>query len=602
MSKKYDFCGWATKNNLKCADGRTIVKDAFKDCDGLTVPLVWMHMHDEPSNVIGHALLENRKDGVYTYGSFNNTEKGIECKELVAHGDITKLSIFANKLVQKGGDVLHGIIREVSLVYSGANPGAVIENPILAHSDDDEEDLTAAVIYTGEDISLMHSDDGDENIDDEDLDSDEEDDEVDEVKEKKTPEEIFDSMNEEQQELVSALVGMALNDENDEDEEDDQYIDDEETDDDNDEEDNPEMKHNMFDANSNGGELKHVDIEGFAKAVFADTKKLGSFRDAFMMHADTYGLKAHPTSPYGVEIDALFPDPKALNNEPDWIKRDTEWVSAFMGAVRHTPFSRVKMLHADLTDDEARARGYYKTKLKKEEVFTLLKRSVDPQTIYKKQKMDRDDVVDITSFDVVAWLRKEMRMMLEEEIARACLISDGRSPASEDKISEDHVKSIMNDAELYTITVNVDMTGMTTDDEKTKAIIKNIIKARKQYKGSGNPIFFTTEDQLTDMLLLEDGIGHDLYPTVERLATKLRVSRVVTVPVMEGVKTKNDKDLVGIIVNPRDYTIGADKGGAITAFDDFDIDYNQMKYLIETRLSGALTKPFSAMVIEKTTA
>ena len=603
---------------------------AFKDCDGKVVPLVWMHQHNDPLNTLGHALLEARPEGMYAYGFFNETERAIAAKKQVAHRDITRLSIWANDLKQRDGDVFHGDIKEVSLVLAGANPGAVIENPILAHTE--EEDLETAIIYSGEDIEsdkneekqMKHKtpDDIFETFSDdqkdllhaivaeiaEDVDEDEEEYEID----PEAAAEIYDTMNDEQKELFDAVVGAALaeaydeeDDEDDEEDDPDLYdeADEENEDDENpDDEEEPEVKHNLFDKKNDTLAHKDIDIEGFATAVFNDVKKYGTFKDAFLAHADTYGLKAHPTSPYGVEIDALFPDLKALNNEPDWIKRDTDWVSVFMGAVHRVPFSRVKMLHADLTDDEARARGYYKTKLKKEEVFTLLKRSVDPQTIYKKQKMDRDDVVDITSFDVVAWLRKEMRMMLEEEIARACLISDGRSPASDDKISEDHVISIMNDAELYTITVPVTYTAGMTDDEKGKAMIKAIIKARKNYKGSGNPIMFTTEDQLTDFLLMEDGIGHALFDTQEKLATKLRVSRIVTVPVMEGQKTKSGADLAAIIVNPRDYTIGADKGGAITSFEDFDIDFNQQKYLIETRLSGAMTKPFGAMVIETTTA
>lgn len=625
---KPDFSGWATKHNIRCRDGRTIMDGAFKDCDGKIVPLVWMHQHNDPFNVLGHALLEARPEGIYTYGFFNDTERAIDAKKQVAHRDITRLSIWANNLKQRDGDVFHGDIKEVSLVLAGANPGAVIENPILAHTE--EEDLETAIIYSGEDIKheeneekqMKHKTPDDifetfnddqkellhalvEEITAEEVDEDEEID-VDEAAR------IYESMNEEQQELFDAVVGAAvaeiIDNEEEDDEEEDQDLyeeEDDEADDTEDEDENneeePEVKHNLFDKKSNTIAHTDIDIEGFAKAVFADTKKYGTFKDAFLAHADTYGLKAHPTSPYGVEIDALFPDLKAVNNEPTWIRRDADWVSVFMGAVHRVPFARIKMLHADLTDDEARARGYYKTKLKKEEVFTLLKRSIDPQTVYKKQKMDRDDVVDITTFDVVAWLRKEMRMMLEEEIARACLIGDGRNPASDDKISEDHIKPVMNDAELYTITVPVAYTASMTDDEKGKMLIKAVIKARKNYKGSGNPIMFTTEDQLTDLLLMEDGIGHALYETTEKLATKLRVSRIVTVPVMEGQKTKSGADLAAVIVNPKDYTIGADKGGAITGFDDFDIDYNQMKYLIETRISGALTVPFSAMVIETTT-
>ena len=648
---KYDFSGWATRNGLKCSDGRTIMRDAFKDNDGQTVPLVWNHQHNEPYNVLGHALLENRNEGVYTYCSFNDTEQGNNARELVEHGDVSALSIYANKLKQNGGNVLHGAIREVSLVLAGANPGAFIDN-VLTHGEEADD---AAVIYTGENIELAHAD-GDERTvgdvldsmteeqrnvvfaliariagesnDDEEMEHSDVYDRLDGVLESlsddqaetilpildflssdemshadddfdiddDTVEEVFDSLNDEQKEVIFKVIDDLTEDDDDDDYEEDY--------DDYDEEDSEDMKHNVFDNDRDTrNTLSHADMQ----VILADAKRCGSLRDAVLQHMedgvlshaiDTTGMTtATGKQQYGFnDPDMLFPDYKSLNNPPEWIKRDTTWVATVMNGVHHTPFSRIKSMYANITEDEARAKGYLKGHQKKEEVFTTLKRTTDPQTVYKKQKLDRDDIIDITDFDVVAWIKAEMRVMLDEEIARAILIGDGRPSDSEDKIQEAHVRPIATDVPLFNIKVNVDESGAATSSDKAKLFIDSVIRARKNYKGSGNPTLFTTEDQLTECLLIEDGIGHKLYKSEAELATTLRVSRIVTVEVMEGQKV-DGKDLMGIIVNLADYNVGADKGGAISMFDDFDIDYNQQKYLIETRLSGALTKPYSAMTI-----
>ena len=578
MERDYDFSGWATRNDIRCADGRTIRRDAFKDDDGKIVPLVWMHGHGDVSNVLGHALLENRPEGVYTYGWFNDTPQAQDAKTAVAHRDIDHLSIYANKLKQKkGGDVLHGSIKEVSLVLAGANPGAFIDVPTLAHSDEEFDDYDAT-IYTDEELELAH------------VEKDEEEDEEQEAAKEekkvagkeKTVKDVFDSLTEEQKNVVYFMIGQALEDakggsgakadEEDDVEHYDMYG-------------GYDMKHNVFDMEESSGAntLTHADME----VILKDAKKQGSLSESVLAHAEDYGIDG---------IEWLFPEDRNLNNTPEWIKRDTEWVQTVMGAVHHTPFSRVKSQFANITEDEARARGYIKGKLKKEEVFSLLKRATTPQTVYKKQKMDRDDIIDITDFDVVAWIKGEMRMMLNEELARAFLIGDGRLASDDDKISEDHVRPIANDADLFTIKKAVTFGENATEDDKAKAVIRAAVKARKDYKGSGNPTLFTTEDWLTDMLLLEDDIGHKLYKTEQELATAMRVSKIVTVPVMEGHQV-GGKNLIGIIVNLADYNVGADKGGAINMFEDFDIDYNQEKYLIETRCSGALVKPYSAIVL-----
>lgn len=582
--KKYDFSGWATRNDLRCSDGRTIRKDAFKINDGQIVPLVWQHQHNSPDNVLGHALLENREEGVYMYGSFNDTPKAQHAKALVEHGDVSSLSIYANKLQQKGGDVLHGVIREVSLVLSGANPGAYIEFPVLEHSGEEIED--EALIYTGEEISLCHEDSMEEAKED----SKPEASIKEEKKEmaEKTVKDVFDELTEEQKKVVYFMIGQALEDAKNEggtaskDEAKHSAYDD-----------GGDMRYNVFDGdNYEENTLSHADME----TIIKDGKKYGSLKESFLAHAEEYGIE---------NIEYLFPDAKAMTNAPDFIKRQDEWVDKFLNGTHHTPFSRIKSVHADITEDEARAKGYIKGKLKKEEVFSLLKRVTTPTTIYKKQKLDRDDVVDITDFDVVSWLKTEMRMMLNEEIARAALISDGRSSSSDDKINELNIRPIYTDDDLYTIKVTVPVAAAATDDDKAKAFIKAALKARKNFRGSGSPILFTTEDMLSSMLLLTDEVGRDLYENKEKLAQKLRVRDIVTVEPMEGVTRSVDgvtHTLAAIVVNPADYNIGADKGGAINMFDDFDIDYNQQKYLIETRCSGALTKPFSAMAIEFTPA
>ena len=563
---KFDFSGWATKVNLKCSDGRTIMKDAFKDNDGKSVPLVWNHQHNDPSNVLGHALLQNRDEGVYAYCTFNDSEAGKTGKLLVQHGDVCALSIWANQLKQNLNNVVHGNIREVSLVLAGANPGAFIDSIIMHGQESDEE----AIIYTGEDIVLSHGDD-------------KEDKKVEETEKKietgkeETVADVFNTLSEKQKNVVYAIIGQAL--------EEGEGPDDEEE-----SEGGKEMKHNVFDQT----EEKQDDVlsHDAMNTIISDGKRFGSLKESFLAHADEYGIK---------QIDYLFPEVKSLNNPPEFIKRETDWVSKVMNGVHRTPFSRIKSSFADITADEARAKGYIKGNLKKEEVFTLLKRSTTPTTIYKKQKLDRDDIIDITDFDVVAWLKSEMRMMLNEEIARAILIGDGRLSSSDDKINEQNIRPIASDAELYSVRVPVTVAASATTDDKAKAMIRAAVKARKEYKGSGNPTFFTTEDWLTDALLLEDTMGHRLYKNESDVAAAMRVSNIVTVPVMEGAKGPNGGDLIGIIVNLNDYNVGADKGGAINMFDDFDIDYNQQKYLIETRCSGALTKPYSALVLELAT-
>jgi len=593
MGSTYDFSGWATRNDVKCADGRTIRRDSFIEDDGQIVPLVWQHDHDTPLNVLGHALLENRAEGVYAYGKFNNTDAGIQAKELVHCGDITSLSIYANKLRQSStGDVLHGRIREVSLVLTGANPEAKIDHLTITHAADSEED--EAIIYSGEEITLEdtadeveHSEPEEETL--------EHKEEANMAKDEKTIGEVFNTLTDEQKVAAYAVIAMAI-----------EEFKDGNTAAHSDEGGNDDMKYNAFDDDS---KLENTDVLSHAEqGEIIGMAKSGktSLKETFLAHYEegAYGIQANGEGTYG--IDMLFPDAKSLNNPPDWIKRDTDWVTKVMSGVHHTPFSRIKSQFADIRDDEARAKGYLKTHKKKEEVFTLLKRTTDPQTIYKKQKLDRDDVIDITDFDVVAWIKSEMRLMLDEEIARAVLVGDGRQTDSEDHISHSHVRPIWTDDPLYTIKKMVAVDHGATAPVIADAVIDAVIRARKDYKGSGNPTFFTTADFLTDMLLLKDGMGRRLYNTVSELATALRVRDIVEVPVMEGLTRvvnegeANEKSypLVGIIVNLQDYNIGADKGGAINLFDDFDIDYNQMKYLIETRISGALIKPFSAIAIE----
>lgn len=586
-----DFSGWATRNDLKCSDGRVIRRDAFKHDDGIKVPLVWNHQHNDPRNVLGHAWLENRPEGVYTYGFFNDSESGEIGKILVKHGDICALSIYANQLQQRGCDVLHGEIREVSLVHAGANPGAFIDS-MLKHGENSDDE---AIIYTGMPLYLSHSDadkqedkadDGEKKETSEKKDDPEKKTDSDE---EKTVADVINSMTEEQKNVMYAMIGQAM---------DDQGESDPESEDNNDDDSKGgtnTMKHNVFDkddrqkenvlVHSDGSEVSSEEIS----TIFGDIKRYGSLKDSVLAH--------------GIDnVDYLFPDTQTLANTPEFIQRDTGWVKKVMSGVHHTPFSRIKSIFADITEDDARAKGYFKGKLKKEEVFGLLKRTTTPTTVYKKQKMDRDDVVDITDFDVVVWLKSEMRMMLDEELARAYLIGDGRLASSDDKINEQNIRPILKDEELYTIQATVSVQSSATEDDKAREFIRTAIKARKNYKGSGQPTLYTTEDILTDCLLLTDTTGRDLYTDVAQLAKKLRVKEIVTVPVMEGVNGKNGGALMGIIVNLADYNVGADRGGAVNMFDDFDIDYNQQKYLIETRCSGALIKPYSAIALELSTA
>ena len=574
---KYDFSGWATKNNIKCSDGRTILRDAFKHNDGQTVPLVWNHQHNESANVLGHAVLENREEGVYAYCTFNDTEAGKNAKLLVEHGDVTALSIYANKLKQNGSNVMHGTIREVSLVLAGANPGAFIDS-IIRHGEFCEDE---AVIYTGENLSLEHADQKPSDKEDKAGEDDKGDGKV-EGNKQKTIKDVVDSMSEEQKNVLYALVGQALEGK----EMAQSAIEENNNIEDGGEQ---EMKHNVFEGKEtdNKDVLSHDAME----TIFKDAKRYGSLKESFLAHAENYGIK---------DIEWLFPDAKNVNMPPDFIKRDDSYVQKVMRGVHHVPFSRIKSMHADITADQARAKGYIKGKLKKEEVFTLLKRTTSPTTIYKKQKLDRDDVIDITDFDVVAWLKMEMRMMLDEEIARAILVGDGRLSSDDDKINEMCIRPIATDADLYCVKAKVSVAAAATEDEIAKAFIRTVIKSRKEYKGSGSPTLFTTEDILTNCLLLEDKNGRIIYDTVEKLATALRVKEIVTVEVMEGAKTKveeQEKPLMALMVNLVDYYVGADKGGAVNMFDDFDIDYNQQKYLMETRCSGALVKPYSAIAV-----
>ena len=590
----YDFSGWATRNDLKCSDGRIIRKDAFKHNDGMTVPLVWNHDHTDPTRVIGHALLENRDEGVYAYGSFNSTDLGQRAKIYVEHGDITAMSIYANQLQQQGPNVMHGSIREVSLVLAGANPGAYIEN-VIKHGD--EPDSEEARIYTGMEIELYHADTsmkkeeekpkkGEETM------AEETKKEVKEPETKETPKvktvgEIIDTMTDEQKNAVYAIIGQMkqdMEDEADDDVEDD--MEDQMEEDEKSKGGSKTMKHNCFDQEErmDNTTLSHAE----QLEILEDAKRCGSLKEAVLAH--------------GIEkIDVMFPDAQTISNEPEFIKRDTTWVTDVLGAVRHTPFSRIKTIFADITADEARAKGYVKGNLKLEEVFKMLKRVTNPTTIYKKQKLDRDDVLDIKDFNILPWMKGELRMMLDEELARAILVGDGRTELSTDKIKEDCIRPIWTDADLYTVKTKVEVSDTATAEEKAKAFIKACVKSRKEYKGSGNPVMFMPEDIMTDCLLIEDKNGRIIYDSEMKLASALRVRKIVPVPVMEGLtRTVEDKThtLAGIYVNLADYNVGTDMGGEVNMFDDFDIDYNQMKYLIETRCSGALTKPYAAVALE----
>ena len=569
-TQKWDFSGWATRNDLHCSDGRTIRRDAFKDCDGKTVPIFWNHQHDSVDNVLGNGLLENRSEGVYFYGAFNDDEEGVKARKRVQHGDIRSLSIMANQLKQIGSDVIHGIIREVSLVPAGANPGAFIDT-VMEHG---EEVGDAMIIGYDENLVVYHADELDDTNP---KDTSKEDD--------KTLEDIIASMSDDQKTVMYGLVGEALG-----------LNPEDETLEQSEKLGGNDMKFNVFENRDKGrvktGVLMHSDgsevtVDEISE-IFKDAKRLGSLKDAVLQH----GID---------QVDYLFPDDRTITTQPTFIQRDMGWVTDVMNSVHHTPFARVKSVFADITEDDARAKGYIKGKMKKEEFFGLIKRRTEPTTVYKKQKMDRDDMIDITDFDIAAWLKTEMRMMLNEELARAYLIGDGRPASSDDHINDQNIRPVAFDDDLFTVHADIEVASSATDDDKAKAIIRGVIKNRKLYRGSGNPVMYTTEDVLTDMLLLEDTLGHSLYADETALARKMRVSKIVTVPVMENVTGKNGNPLIAVVVNMRDYNVGGDRGGAVNMFDDFDIDYNQQKYLIETRCSGALTVPYSAMAFEMKT-
>lgn len=591
MNKDYDFGGWATRNNIKCSDGRTILKDAFKQNDGQKVPLVWNHQHNDPSEVLGHALLENRAEGVYAYCKFNNTESGQTAKSLVANGDVDKLSIYANRLKTHMNNVMHGCIREVSLVLAGANPGAFIDT-VISHGEDAEAE-EEGTIYTDEHIDIIeHNDDkndkkGETDMEDENKKVDEE---KKEENNEKTIQEVFETLNEEQKNAVYAIVGQALehNDNSEDDSED--------SSENNNDEGEEDMKHNVFDNDKNNDEvLQHSEI--LASAI-QDAKKYGSLKESVIEHAAINNI---------TDIGKLFPDATALNKEPIMIEKDQTWVGKIINTIKHTPFSRVKVTMGKMTEPQARAKGYIKGNKKTNIQMAALNRIVTPTTVYIKNEIDRDDVIDITDFDVVAWQKREMRKELDKELALAALLGDGRDISDNDKINEQNIIPIIKDVDTftikYTITEGVDYkqanNSASNNDSFTKGIIRAAIRSRKEYKGSGSPTFFTTEDYLTDMLLIEDQNGRRIYESLAQLALALRVKEIVTIPEMEQ---EAYKDIVGVIVNMADYTMGADKGGSVNMFDDFDIDYNQMKYLMETRCSGALTVPYSAIVLKKTVA
>lgn len=582
----YDFSGWATRNNIECSDGRTIMKDAFKDNDGQKVPLVWNHQHDDPNEVLGHALLENRNEGVYAYCKFNDTESGQTAKSLVVNGDVDKLSIYANKLKSNMGQVVHGCIREVSLVLAGANPGAYIDS-VVVHADgaEDEEEGT---IYTDEQISVNveHSEEKSEEKEETKMNDNSEIKHAEAETEEKTVQEVFDTLTDEQKDVVYAIIGEAVeeakNDAGDEDE--------------GEEEGEENMKHNVFDNDNNREDvLAHSE---FVKAAIADAKKYGSMRESFIAHAEEEGLEWNENN----DFSPLFPDATNVNREPIMVEKDNSWVAKVMAQVKHSPFSRVKNTLGRMDESTARAKGYIKGSKKANIQMAVLNRVTTPTTVYIKNDIDRDDVIDITDFDVVAWQKKEMRKQLDKELALAMLLGDGRDVSDQYKINEQNIRPVVSDDDLYTIkyvvTEGVDYNNAgnshSENDSVAKGIIRAALKARKNYKGSGRPTFYTTEDCLTDMLLIEDQNGRVIYDSIDKLATALRVSEIVTIPEMES-----RTDIYGIIVNLNDYTAGADKGGSVNMFDDFDIDYNQMKYLMETRMSGALTQPYSAIVLKK---
>ena len=630
MAKSYDCSGWATKANMLCSDGRTIRKNAFEECDGKTVPVVWNHEHNDPNAVLGHAVLENRDNGVYAYISFNNTEAGQNAKTLVQHKDIDRLSIWANKLKQMGGDVIHGVIREVSLVLAGANPGAVIDS-VIAHGDSTDEE---AIIRCGEYIEfsdeLAHSDGGTKGETEVGTDNKEQKPAA-KKNDEKTVADVFNTLTEEQKTVVYAMIGQALEDAgagtDNEDKGEVKHAASEDNSSDSDETvadvfntltdkqktvvyamigqaledagvDTDDVEHseegetdfmkcNVFDKETNTQDQEILTHSEFQE-IIGEARRRGSLKDAFLEHGIT-------------DIDTLFPDAQTIDKTPGFIQRDNGWVAGVMAAVHKTPFSRVKSIFADITEDEARAKGYIKGKQKKDEVFKMLKRVTTPVTVYKKQSLDRDDMLDITDFEMIPWLKQEMRMMLDEELARAYLFGDGRSTSAEDKINEQNIRPVWTDDDVYTVKSEIAITKATTAEEKAQAFIKACIKSRKAYKGSGNPTMYMSEDMLTDCLLLEDKTGRVIYDTVEKLATRLRVNKIVPVPVMEGlsrIKGANTHFLAGLYVNLTDYNVGTDRGGDVTMFDDFDIDFNKQKYLIETRCSGAMCKPYGAVAIE----
>lgn len=585
----YDCSGWATKANVRCYDGLVIAQDAFKECSGKVVPMVYNHDHSNVDNVIGHCLLENRPGGVYCYAKFNDTDTGKTARQCVESGDLSAFSIFANGLKKVGSTVKHGFIREVSLVLAGCNPGALIDE-VVKHSADEDYEGGEAFIYNEDGLSLTHgmdpegnpledlthsADSGDAVTDDKATQEEAKMADEKNMNKEETVEDVFNTLTEKQKNVVYAIIGSVMPSEKDDDGEEDDTV-----------------KQNVFDKDTNATVLKHSieEINNVVKTAKSHGTMKAAFEDAGM---DSDEL-AHSID----NIDWLFPEDHLLDTTPCIIDKPDDWVSVVMGAVHHIPFSRFKSMFADLTEEDARAKGYIKGNFKKEEVFGLLRRSTSPTTVYKKQKLDRDDVIDITSFDVVAWLKQEMRLKLNRELALAYLLGDGRLAASEDKIDENCIRPVFNDSDLFTIKVQCKTTGLTTVEDKYKALIKQILRSRKEYRGSGTPTLFTTEDALTEMLLLEDGIGHPLYADEAALARKLRVKNIVTIPEMEGRKGAKGGDLVCLIVNLADYTVGADKGGAVSMFDDFDIDFNAQKYLIETRCSGALTTPFSAMAVE----
>lgn len=598
----YDFGGYVTVNDLLCADGRTIRKNAFKDCDGLTVPMVWQHRRDEPSNVLGHMLLENREDGVYGYGKFNETEKAITAKALVEHGDIRSLSIYANQLQQNGKNVVHGVIREVSLVLAGANPGAYIDNLEISHSDGtyDVIDEEAVIYCDGEmehsQIEVEEIQNGSEDVDTIDID-----DEVEHAEGEATVKEIFDSLNPEQKSLFYAMVGSALAEAKGSDDSAEHS----------DEGGNEEMRKNAFDQSMDSADTKTLS-HGDIKSIFENAKKIGSLKQAVSDYALEHSIVGVGDDSNKFPEDVLFPDPKLVGENPEMIMRPQEWVTQVWNATRKSPFSRIKSIAADITADEARAKGYIKGKKKQEEVIAMLKRVTTPQTVYKLQKLDRDDIIDITDFNVVSWIKNEMRVMLNEELARAVLVGDGRTPGAEDKINDANIRPIWTDDDLYTIKYPLKIEEGMSDDEKADAFVTAVHRSRKNYMGSGSPILYTDTDTLTTLLLAKDKIGRRLYNTTAELASALRVSGIVEVPVMEGLtrearvgvdaETGKQYTLMGLIVNLSDYTVGADRGGAVSMFDDFDIDYNRYTYLIETRCSGALRRPYSAIAIEMESA